>query len=128
MQSHSILGSAILLFFLQMKALTINILIFTLIYAVFAVATNLLGSREAFKESECTSSYCSFRDSASEYNKTGSNYLAWIQVWLGLAATCIWCIAMRFIKVYGIEKNKDVDARLKSSSDFAVKLDNMPFG
>jgi len=43
-QDINILGSGILLMFLFLKSLVYNVLIFVLIYSIFAMVVNLMGS------------------------------------------------------------------------------------
>ena len=39
-----------------------------------------------------------------------------------------WIIICRFVKEYGFYQNQVIDADLESSSDYAVKIDNLPAG
>lgn len=40
----------------------------------------------------------------------------------------VWIIIDRFVKKYGIKKNKIIDMNLLSASDYAIKIDNLPYG
>jgi len=104
LEKISILGSGILLFFYMMKALSIAIFIFIAIYAIFGLSTNLLGIHPLTANSlrsSCKSTYCSFRDNASDNYKTQQDYLGLVQVWLGLAAMVLWVITSRVVKYVG---------------------------
>lgn len=51
-----------------------------------------------------------------------------IQGYLGLAVMIIWGIYIRYIKYYGTIKDKIMDMNLASSSDYAIKINNLPYG
>lgn len=48
--------------------------------------------------------------------------------WMGLCSMFIWILISRFVKYYCYYKDKLIDENLTSSSDYAVKIDNLPFG
>jgi hypothetical protein len=48
--------------------------------------------------------------------------------WIGLASMCLWILISRFLKYYCFYKDQLIDENLKSSSDYAVKIDNLPYG
>lgn len=97
----TVLGSGIILLFKLLKSLTVNLLLFTGIYAVFGLVTNLMGDYVVYADSNCTGSYCFFRDDASDYSKYHDYATSPIQAWLGLAAIVIWSINMRYMKYSG---------------------------
>ena len=43
--------------------------------------------------------------------------------WLGLIGSVIWIIVLRMVKYYGFYLNVVIDKSLKSSSDYAIKVD-----
>lgn len=125
------MGSGILLFFYMLKALAVALIFFILIFALFAVATNLLGTTPSVYTASiaaCASSYCDFRDNTSDNYKPNQSQLGVIQGWLGLAAMVIWVILSRIVKYVGREKNREMDRDLISASDFAIKIGNLPYG
>ena len=48
--------------------------------------------------------------------------------WIGLGVMILWILITRLVKYYGFYQNEMIDRSLKSSSDFAVKIDNLPVG
>jgi hypothetical protein len=133
LEKISILGSGILLYFYLLRILAIVLMIFITVYAIFAIATNLLGTtpittNSLHSSAACTSSYCSFRDNASDNYKMNEEYLGDVQLWLGLTAMILWAIASRVVKYIGTIKNEEIDKDLTSASDFAIKISNLPYG
>ena len=51
-----------------------------------------------------------------------------IQWWLGVVFTVVWLTATRVIKIKGRNMNKEIDQKLKSASDQAVFIRNLPQG
>lgn len=93
----------------MMKVLAVALFIFILVFALFGLATNLLGQGPLTNNSlrsTCTSSYCSFRDNASDNYKVNYEFLGDVQVWLGLAAMIIWVIASKVVRYVGKIKDK----------------------
>jgi len=76
----------------------------------------------------CDSTYCQFKDRVSSYNLIDANYVVDVLNWMGLASMVVWILLARFLKYYCFYKDKLIDDNLKSSSDFAVKIDNLPMG
>lgn len=54
--------------------------------------------------------------------------MSMIQGWVALGGLAIWGIFVRFVKYYGRQKNKSIDRNLTSASDYAIKIDNLPYG
>ncbi len=50
------------------------------------------------------------------------------QWWLGVAFTVVWLMATRVIKIKGRNMNQKIDQKLKSASDRAVFIGNLPQG
>lgn len=48
--------------------------------------------------------------------------------WIGLGVMILWILNTRLVKYYGFYQNKMIDKSMKSASDFAVKVDNLPVG
>lgn len=128
LENISILGSGILLFFYFLKGIAINVLLFLLIFDIFAMASNLMGEKNIATSTICTSSYCTFRDNVSDGHKYNKDVLGSIQSWLGLAAIIVWILLSRIMKYVGAIKNKEMDKNLTSASDFAIKIGNLPYG
>ena len=51
-----------------------------------------------------------------------------IEGYLGLLGMIILIICMRWIKNIGTLKDKSIDKNLISSSDYALKINNLPYG
>ncbi len=51
-----------------------------------------------------------------------------MQQWLGLAFCIIWIFGIKFILYYGKKKNEEVDNKLKSAGDCAIRVSNLPYG
>ncbi len=131
LEKISILGSGILLFFYLMKALALALFLFILVFALFALASNLLGHTPLTTNSlhsACTSTYCSFRDNTSDNYKLNQEYLSSVQAWLGLAAMIVWVIASRIVKYVGKIKDEEIDRDLTSASDYTIKIGELPYG
>lgn len=123
------LGSGILLFFLLMKYVTIAILLLVLIYSIYASVINLMGTNvsDGNNISSCVSSYCFFRDQTSLYNRNSGPLLTTILTYVGLFAMIVWGLIVRISLEYGRFKNKSIDKNLTSASDYALKINNLPY-
>lgn len=40
----------------------------------------------------------------------------------------VWILMLRAVKYLGMQKNRIIDDKLKSASDFAIKIENLPRG
>ena len=65
---------------------------------------------------------------ASLPNK-GQNYaLKMVQVWLAVPMCLFWAIGIRIIRKMGRYKNKQIDDKLDSSSDYCIWIQDLPSG
>jgi hypothetical protein len=115
----------------MMKVMAVVLSIFIAVFALFALATNLMGhtpNTTNSLRSTCTSSYCSFRDNTSDNYKLNQEFLGDVQVWLGLAAMVIWVISSRVVRYVSKIKNEEIDQHLTSASDYAIKIGELPYG
>ena len=89
--------------FLFKRATVANLIMVILIYGIFALATNLLGSNIENLPDDCDSgdSYCEFKRKASNEEKVNQNYTELVQLWLGFAFCIIRIVTLRFIKYLG---------------------------
>lgn len=92
-----------------------------LIYGIFALVTNLIGEK-GFTDECQGDTFCEFKKEASDENKIDPKTNELVQLWLGFGFCFIWIITLRFIKYLGREKNRLVDERLRSASDYAIKI------
>ena len=60
--------------------------------------------------------------SSDENKSSGYDYYYVIQNWLGLAFCFVCILLLRVFKYVGNEKNKVIDDKLRSASDFAIKV------
>lgn len=51
-----------------------------------------------------------------------------IQWWLGVGFCFLWIFILRFIKYFGKNEDHSVDQSLNSSSDYAIIIENLPYG
>jgi hypothetical protein len=98
-----------------------------LIYGVFAITTNLMGGQNHFSE-DCPDDWCRFTHNSANNNKIQPETMMVIQWWLGVAFTVVWLMATRVIKIKGRNMNQTIDQKLKSASDRAVLIGNLPQG
>ena len=124
------MGSGILLFFNLLKGLFISFMLMVVIYSFYAIAKNYQGENylAASPSDTCDNSYCQFKDRVSSYNLTDVNYVTDVLNWMGLASMIFWILVGRFLKYYCFYKDELIDQNLKSSADYAVKIDNLPSG
>lgn len=88
--------------FMFKRALFVNLVVVLLIYGMFSLITNLLGSKlNPDKNCENNDSYCRFVMRASNEDKIDFNYTTEVQLWLGLVFCIIWIFTLRFIKYLG---------------------------
>lgn len=64
----------------------------------------------------------------SSFNAENLNQASMILDWLGLAVMILWIFISRLVKHYGFYENEIIDQNLKSSSDYAIKIDDLPQG
>ena len=57
-----------------------------------------------------------------------SNSMMRIEGYLGLSGMIILIVYMRWIKHLGTLKDKSIDKNLISSSDYTIKINNLPYG
>ena len=51
-----------------------------------------------------------------------------IQSWIGVGFCIIWVFMIRIVKYIGRWTNITLDSKWSSASDFAIKIENLPFG
>ena len=112
-----------------MKGLIMSTSIMFFAYSIYALLIYSQGSNYIDSSpTNCTSSFCQFKDRFSSYNKSDPNSTILILDWIGFGCMMIWIIISRFVKEYGFYQNQVIDADLESSSDYSVKIDNLPAG
>jgi len=115
----SILGSGVVLLFMFKKTFSFILLSAVVIYAIFAIVTNLMGSSST-TVSECEDAYCEYRTKASSENKLEPGLFTIIQWWMGVGFCFVWIFILRMIKYFGKNADQNIDQCLNSSSDYAV--------
>ena len=50
------------------------------------------------------------------------------QLTLGIFIVLAWIIALSVLRFYGRLKNKDIDTKLDSSSDYCIEINDLPYG
>lgn len=109
-----------------LKYITAALLTICVVYGIYALVTNLIGN--TVDNSECDNEYCVFRNSSSDDNKFEPQIHQVVQVWLGLFFCIAWIFLLRVIKYFGRRTTHKLDDRFKTASDYAVKIENLPFG
>lgn len=121
-QKLKALGPGILLQFLFTKAAAAILFFIIIIYCLFGLITNLIGS-EADVTKTCTQDlYCKFKQKMSDENKQSNLAFIEVQNWLGLAFCIFWVLSSKVLKLFGQEKNRIIDEKLKTASDTAIKV------
>ena len=127
------LGPGVLLFFFYLKYLRITIVIFALGYGSFALLSNIF-SPNSIDYSACLQKindiekwFCQVNIS-STYDRSSSTFLKVFQLVLGLIFGIIWLFSIKFTSFLGERKNNEIDDMLESSSDFTIRLENLPNG
>lgn len=120
------LGQATDLFFMGIRH-TINLmLILSVVYSAFALATNIMASTEACKYyvvcSLTTISQGAKQTTASDVN---SNYYM-IQSWIGIGLAVLWGLYFMYMSYKERKLEIESDLRTKSASDFSLLIENMP--
>lgn len=129
MHELSFLGSGILLFFLLVKGLVLNTFLMFGGYCIYAVITYSGGTAYSTNNpGTCSTAFCQFKNKFSSYNEVNPNSTFFILDWIGLGVMLLWIFITRLVKCYGFYQNDLIDQNLKSASDYAIKIDNLPVG
>lgn len=62
------------------------------------------------------------------FNLKKSSFLRVLQLSLGTLVTICWFIGIKLIEYLGKKKNEEIDDLLDSASDYAIRIENLPFG
>lgn len=65
-------------------------------------------------------------NSSAENRSDGQ--LANLEFMLGIAFCVTWIFSLRVLKYKGAKIDHELDTQLKTSADYSVKVDNLPFG
>lgn len=98
------------------------LIVVILIYCIYALLTNLIGSEAVVTKSCSEDLYCKFKQIISDENKPLTHSLHTVQSWLGLVYCIVWILLNKMLKYVGQERNRIIDEKLKSASDYAVKV------
>lgn len=123
----SILGSGVVLLFMFKKTFSFILLSAVIIYAIFAITTNLMGNNSK-TVSQCQDLYCEYRTKASSENKLDPGLFTVVQWWMGMGFCFVWIFILRLIRYFGKSEDQNIDKSLNSSSDYAVMISNLPYG
>jgi hypothetical protein len=110
--------------------MVINLLLAALIYSIFVTYLNLSQGNSPAVATNCTDSKCAFiANSSSENNPLDTgNPLTNIEYILGIVLCGIWVFSLRVLQYFGKKINIQLDNNLSSSSDFSIKINNLPYG
>ncbi len=126
----SILGPGTLLFFYFNKRVILLVLLASLLFGLYSVITNYNGSNFAYNCSTSSKGalpfLCEWKVLTSLPNKPPTQLQP--QLWLGAGVCLVWIIGISAIGVLGQRKNREIDERLDSSSDYFVCLEGLPQG
>jgi hypothetical protein len=123
------MGLSTYLFFATFKNLSILLLIMTIVYSGFALATNVLASSTATSSGVSLSSidYIAISLSAKEKNDTSTNRLYYfVSCWLGVAMILIWVVAMVGLKYKEAKDSQEYDNDTISCSDYSIVIEGLP--
>lgn len=128
-QQLSILGPGVILFFYFLKTIPIFLFTIILIYGIFALTTNIMGStQEDYVSEGCSSHFCRGIIQISDYNKFNPVVTETIQNYLGLLSMLLWGIYMKLLYYFGKRNEALIDKYLTSASDYAIMISNLPTG
>ena len=120
------MGLSTYLFFATFKNLSILLVIMTIVYSGFALATNVIASSNgAIDISQLD--YIAISLSAKQKNQTDDNKLYYfISCWLGLGMILVWIIALVGIKYKEAKDCQEYDVDTISCSDYSIVVDGLP--
>lgn len=121
------LGSATNLFFFYTKVVIVLAFLLFVVAGSYGMATSILnGSRF---ESACAGSlFCSITSRLSIESRQDRSDLVLIDLWLIVAAAVLTCVVLRIAKYKACVLDLEIDKNMETPSDFAIKLENLPFG
>jgi|JI61114C2RNA_FD_contig_61_770438_length_1648_multi_2_in_0_out_0_2 hypothetical protein len=106
---------------------TINLmLILAVVYSGFALATNIIASKEACKYYVvCSLTTISEGAKQADNNDVNNNYYM-IQSWIGIGVAVLWGFYFMYMSYKERKQEIEADLRTKSASDFSIMVENMP--
>ena len=103
------LGPGVILFFYYNKRILLMVMLASIIYAIYALATNILGNGFPY---DCENSaagtlpfFCEFKKLSSA-NKNAEPVWMIVQLCLGVLLCFVWVVGVRLIRTFGRRKNK----------------------
>lgn len=85
------MGTSTVLFFETFKNLSILLVVLTIVFSIYSLATNILAAKNNARGNDYTVDYLTISLSSKQSNDTTSNRLFYfIQAWLGMATMIIW--------------------------------------
>lgn len=117
------LGQSIDLFFMMIRHAINLMIIMTLAYSAFAIATNVVASQNTCYLSKL----CMVSEGAKQTNAIDAvtNYYM-IQSWLGLGMVIIWGFYFFYMSYKERKLELDSDMHTKSASDFSLMVEFLP--
>lgn len=131
------IGISTYLYFQTIKNLVILLVLLSLGYSIFALATNVKASDEYRKLIETggsinvkflsTISYVALSLGSKQLNPTTENKTYYfIQCWIGLGITVVWLIMFFILKYSEQGQETKVEEETISASDFTITMENVP--
>lgn len=104
------------------RAAAALLIIVLFIYGMFSMLTNIMGNSAVVSTACHDKLYCIFVHNISDENKIKSWIIYQIQSWLGVVFCFFWIVVVKITKYFGEQKNRIIDEKLRSSSDYAIKV------
>lgn len=126
------MGPGVILFFYLNKRLLALTLLVSLLFSLYSMITNIVGDNYVY---DCGSMptgpipfLCGLKRVLCISNKRPAEGWLLAQLILGTVMCLLWALGTRLIRDFGRKKNRDIDAKLDSSSDYYVWIERMPVG
>lgn len=85
------MGTSTVLFFQTFKNLSILLAVLTIVFSIYALATNIIAAKDNTQGDQYTVDYLTISLASKQKNNTDKNKLFYfIQAWIGMATMIIW--------------------------------------
>lgn len=117
------IGTSTYLYFSTFKNLSILLVIMTLVYSLYSLATNIIAAKNNSKGDTYTVDYLTISLSSKQSNNTDTNKrFYFIQAWLGMATVVIWIFIFIYNRYQEIKGSQEYDDASKSASDYSIAI------
>lgn len=121
--SISNIGTSTYLYFSTFKNLSILLVIMTLVYSIYSLATNIIAAKNNSMGDTYTVDYLTISLSSKQSNNTDTNKKYYfIQAWLGMATVVIWIFIFIYNRYQEIKGSQEYDDASKSASDYSIAI------